>query len=50
MRTDRRTVGPIFPIIQHFMLFYMARHALHYHYACLVEHTTINGQSKDSFM
>jgi hypothetical protein len=48
MRTDRRTFGPIFPTLHHFLLFCMARHALHYHYACLVHHTTIYGQSRRS--
>jgi hypothetical protein len=50
MRTDRRKVGPIFPSLQHFMLFYMAREALYYHYACLLDHTTIYGQSRNSLV
>jgi hypothetical protein len=50
MRTDRRTVGPIFPSLQHFMLFYMARHALYYHNACLLDHTTIHGQSRNPLL
>jgi hypothetical protein len=50
MRTDKWTLGPILPTLQLFMLFYMVRHALHYHYACLVDHTTIHGQSRNSLL